>query len=205
MKSMISTKIRNYRTQLGLSQDALAEKLGVTAQAVSKWECAQAYPDIELLPELAAIFHIAIDDLFYEKTEQADTHDSFELPLDGVLRIVQIRDGKVLSAQEYDPENVIQLWLQELTEEKKLEHIEVWGSVSVDGDINGNVTAGHYVECGDVGGDVKSNGYVECGDVDGNVTAGGNVDCGDVGENVSAGGNVECDDVGGDVIHSHSR
>ncbi len=65
--------------------------------------------------------------------------------------------------------------------------------------VQGNVTAGGYVECGDVGDSVAAGSYVECGDVGCNVQSAAYVECGDVGGNVSAEGNVECGDVGGSV------
>ena len=60
----IGTKIRNLRAQHGVTQEALAEHLGVTAQAVSKWERGVAAPDIGLLPALSVFFGVRIDDLF---------------------------------------------------------------------------------------------------------------------------------------------
>lgn len=80
----------------------------------------------------------------------------------------------------------------------------VEGSVTAGGyvecdSVGQNVVAGGYAECGDVGGKVAAGGYVECGDVGESVAAGGHVECGDVGCNVQAGGNVECGDVGGNV------
>jgi transcriptional regulator with XRE-family HTH domain len=51
------------RKRLNLTQDALAEQLGVTAQAVSKWENDLSCPDITMLPKLADIFHISTDEL----------------------------------------------------------------------------------------------------------------------------------------------
>ena len=57
-----------YRKRQGLTQEELAKKLGVTNQSVSKWESAQCCPDIGLLPKLAAIFGINIDELFGNTT-----------------------------------------------------------------------------------------------------------------------------------------
>ena len=56
--------IVRYRKNLGLTQEALAQRLGVTNQAVSKWESGQSCPDIALLPALADIFGITLDQLF---------------------------------------------------------------------------------------------------------------------------------------------
>lgn len=60
----IGEKIKELRKNQGMSQSALAGDLGVTSQAVSKWESNASSPDIALLPTIAAYFGIAIDDLF---------------------------------------------------------------------------------------------------------------------------------------------
>ena len=60
----IGNQIRSLRTQRGVTQEALAEKLGVSAQAVSKWERGSATPDIGLLPYISAFFGVSIDELF---------------------------------------------------------------------------------------------------------------------------------------------
>lgn len=63
MEQTLGKRIVQHRKQLGLTQDQLAENLGVTAQAVSKWENDQSCPDITMLPKLAAIFHTTTDAL----------------------------------------------------------------------------------------------------------------------------------------------
>ena len=59
----LGRRIAANRKRLGLTQDALAEQLGVTAQAVSKWENDQSCPDISMLPRLAQIFAVTTDEL----------------------------------------------------------------------------------------------------------------------------------------------
>jgi len=61
---MIGTKIKQLRLAASMTQEQLAQKLGVSAQAVSKWESGTNMPDILLLPELSVIFGVSIDDLF---------------------------------------------------------------------------------------------------------------------------------------------
>ena len=56
-------RIAAHRKGMNLTQDALAEKLGVTAQAVSKWENDLSCPDIAMLPKLAQLFGITVDAL----------------------------------------------------------------------------------------------------------------------------------------------
>lgn len=63
MEETLGKRISAHRKRLGLTQDALAEKLGVTAQAVSKWENDLSCPDITMLPKLADIFTITTDEL----------------------------------------------------------------------------------------------------------------------------------------------
>ncbi len=65
----LGEKIQEQRKLKGLTQDELAEKLGVTAQAVSKWERGTSMPDVALLPEIANIFGITIDSLFSNEKE----------------------------------------------------------------------------------------------------------------------------------------
>ena len=60
--------IKQLRKEAFLSQEQLAAKLNITAQAVSKWENEESYPDILFLPKIAAIFGVKIDELFdYEE------------------------------------------------------------------------------------------------------------------------------------------
>lgn len=64
MNIQIGSKIKDLRLKKGITQDGLAEILGVTSQAVSKWENDNTYPDILLLPKLAIYFGVTIDELF---------------------------------------------------------------------------------------------------------------------------------------------
>lgn len=57
-------RIKSLRLSRSMTQEQLAQKLGVSAQAVSKWESGINMPDIQMLPELSVIFGVTIDDLF---------------------------------------------------------------------------------------------------------------------------------------------
>jgi len=61
MEETLGKRIVAGRKRLGITQDRLAEQLGVTAQAVSKWENDQSCPDITMLPKLAEIFGTSVD------------------------------------------------------------------------------------------------------------------------------------------------
>ena len=63
MEQTLGKRIMHHRKRLGLTQDQLAEKCGVTAQAVSKWENDQSCPDINMLPRLASLFGTTTDAL----------------------------------------------------------------------------------------------------------------------------------------------
>lgn len=63
MEETLGKRIVANRKRLGITQDRLAEQLGVTAQAVSKWENDQSCPDITMLPKLAQIFGTSVDSL----------------------------------------------------------------------------------------------------------------------------------------------
>lgn len=72
----IGKNIARLRKEMGLTQGELGEKIGVSNQAVSKWESEMCSPDIMLLPKLADVFECSIDDLFdyLPKKERADLH-----------------------------------------------------------------------------------------------------------------------------------
>lgn len=71
MEETMGKRIVANRKRLGITQDRLAEQLGVTAQAVSKWENDQSCPDITMIPKLAELFGISADELLgMEKKEQ---------------------------------------------------------------------------------------------------------------------------------------
>ncbi len=65
----ISENIKAYRRKNKLSQGEFGAFIGVTAQAVSKWEKRQSYPDILLLPALARLMDISVDKLISEPAE----------------------------------------------------------------------------------------------------------------------------------------
>ena len=64
MEMNIGNKIRELRKKKGITQEQLACALGVTSQAVSKWELGTGYPDISMLPVIAGYFGVSMDTLF---------------------------------------------------------------------------------------------------------------------------------------------
>jgi transcriptional regulator with XRE-family HTH domain len=66
---IINKRIGELRKKKGVTQDELAEQMGVSPQAVSKWETGLNCPDILILPQLAAFFGVTVDALFHEENE----------------------------------------------------------------------------------------------------------------------------------------
>ena len=70
MNETIGNRITKYRKMKGLTQEALAEQLGVSSQAVSKWENDASCPDISLLPKLCSVLGITTDELLTGKNDE---------------------------------------------------------------------------------------------------------------------------------------
>ena len=71
----LSEKLQNLRRAAGLSQEALAEQLGVTRQAVSKWETGEGKPDIDNLLPLAKLLHTTVDYLLDDSAEEPNAQE----------------------------------------------------------------------------------------------------------------------------------
>ena len=188
----LGNKIAYYRKKLSITQDALAQKLGVTNQAVSKWESDQCCPDVMLLPKIADIFAITLDELFgREQRREIVSTAPLSLPDDNVLRVYMyvgqrmVGCGPAKEGYEFHYHNTVN-------------GVQSCASISC-GDVAGDVHVCGNVNCGNVSGDVDAGGNVNCGNVGGSVDAGTDVKCGDVGADVDAGCTVECGSVSGDI------
>lgn len=89
---ILADKIIDLRKKAGMSQEELAEKLGVSRQSVSKWEMAQSTPDLNRILKMSEIFGVTTDYLLKDKIDLAkpeatanisveDIHDETEPPL----------------------------------------------------------------------------------------------------------------------------
>ncbi len=63
MKLLIGENIRNFRKRNDLTQEEMANRLGVTYQSVSRWENGSTYPDLELLPAISEVLGVTVDEL----------------------------------------------------------------------------------------------------------------------------------------------
>lgn len=204
MKEIFSNNLKLLRKNKQLSQEQLAERLGVTTQAVSKWECSISYPDIEQLPVLADLLEVSIDRLLRADCPLSGSAIS-ELPDDNVLRILQCKGRQLLQKNTYSPDIRIPLampdWETAIHETSLVKiEVEIWGNADIKGDILGYVDAGAGVNCGNVGGYVDAGWGVNCGNVGGYVDAGTDVNCDSICGNVEhCGGDIRCNKIEGDV------
>lgn len=101
MEQTMGKRIAVCRKRMGMTQDALAEQLGVTAQAVSKWENDQSCPDITMLPKLAKLFGITTDELLgieqkkvYEAQVVDEEPEASGITIDGEGLKMNLSGGK---------------------------------------------------------------------------------------------------------------
>ncbi len=219
--TILSENILKYRKGCGFSQEELAKKLGVTFQAVSKWETGKSAPDISFLPIIADIFGCSIDNLFSRKINTESCNISLnELPWsdDSTIRGVVYEGRKMLQADA-----LVDRFTFEITGDAKNVqsecNIEVNGNVSggceadggitVSGGVSGgccsglNIVVGGHLSGGcNSGGTITVGGHLSGGCNTGmDITCGGNIS-GDVncGSTVTVYGNVEAVKIKGNVI-----
>ncbi|MCR5079701.1 MAG: helix-turn-helix transcriptional regulator [Bacilli bacterium] len=101
-KESFGTRLAGLRKQKGLTQSDIADRLNVTAQAVSKWENDLASPDIDMLMDLADIFDISVDELLGRGTPVVEVQDK-PSKKDIDKMVLKIR---VLDAEDGDTVNV---------------------------------------------------------------------------------------------------
>ena len=100
----LGNTISYYRKLYSMTQDELAKKLNVSSQAISKWEQCITSPDISLLPTIADIFHISVDELFGRKLHTEPVFDLVENVTwkdDGKVRFAVFHGKKLLHQTEY--------------------------------------------------------------------------------------------------------
>ena len=85
MPMKMGEMIRTLRRKAGKTQEALAEALGMSTQAVSRWESGGGYPDVELIPRIANYFHVSIDELFGYDGDRQDKIRAVLKRADGLI------------------------------------------------------------------------------------------------------------------------
>lgn len=84
MQLDLGNKIRQLRHRDGRTQEALAEALGVTPQAVSRWEANGSFPDMNLIPSIANYFGVTIDELFGYENDRERRIDALVTEIDNM-------------------------------------------------------------------------------------------------------------------------
>lgn len=101
MKVLLAQKLREFRKKQGLTQEQLAEAMGVTVGAVSKWESGSSTPDISIILELADFFETSVDVLLGYTQQSASLEDS-------VCRLRELRIQKEYEAAFRESEKALQ-------------------------------------------------------------------------------------------------
>ena len=133
MQLNLGTKIRELRRRDERTQDNLAEALGVTAQAVSRWESGGSYPDMEMIPSIANYFHVSIDELFGYHDER---EEKIKTILENATKILAKQGFKMyqgsLSEKVGECVNMLRTAAEEFPNEPKIllnlaKALQMWG------------------------------------------------------------------------------
>lgn len=158
----IGSNIKYLRQQNNITQDQLAEHLGVSYQAVSKWETNVNAPDISMLPKLAKYFSVSLDTLFSENISTvAEVFE--EIQDDDVIRIVQLRGKQILKinrilSQDNPPIEIA--FPRNCNDRTQYFKVEIYGHVIADGSINGDIVYHKSLQCSEINGDVHTDGDI---------------------------------------------
>lgn len=214
----LGKKIAYYQKNKNITQDELAKQLGISNQAVSKWETGQSCPDVELLPRLADIFEITLDELFdrdfiprEEAIEEAIDAESVstvsepqEFPNKVSVSELKVKEEWVLVGTRPEVLNAPVLYTDSSglpwADDETL-HVALYVGHQL---IRGEELKKRFGRvCKDISFNyngpalnVESSFSVVCSEVQGNVTAGSYVECETVGQFITAGSYVECGNVG---------
>ena len=80
-----ATTLQSLRKEAGLTQEQLASKFGVSAQAVSKWENG-SFPEGDLIPKIADLFHVSIDYLYGREERNAGAEEQLVRELTAIWK-----------------------------------------------------------------------------------------------------------------------
>ena len=110
--NVFSRNLKRFRQAKNLTQEQAAESLGVSAQTVSRWECNTTLPDVAMLPKIAALYCVTIDDLYKETSvayanyaQRLGSVFEASLKLEDFLR-AEMEYRKLLRSGEYTTEDL---------------------------------------------------------------------------------------------------
>lgn len=96
--TVFSENMKKFRVAKKYTQEYVAEKLCVTAQSVSRWECGNTLPDVMLLPEIAKLYGVMVDDLF---KKQSVAYDNYAQRLSALYEISEDPEDFLRCRLEY--------------------------------------------------------------------------------------------------------
>lgn len=216
----LGARIGQYRRKLGLTQEGLAQRMEVTNQAVSKWESDQSCPDISLLPKLADLFGITMDELFgreipvREEPQGLPEPEPVEEPVFEEIpqyeepwqksktlfeKLFRTTVEKVNQAVEKAEQELKNADLR--TENVNVQQVALPDGVEVDWEDDETLRVALFIGKRLVMGHPARRKIQFCyeGTQPLNIHSECNVSCDSVAGNVSAGGDISCDNVGGDA------
>ncbi len=206
--NIIGKRIAEYRRLLTLTQAELAEKLGVTHQAISQWERGDTCPDVYSLPTIARVLGVSIDALFGDgESVVPEVKPTVEVPAahptdlfadDGVLRVRVFIGSRMVQQSELDAAT------REVRFKYEGDALNVDSQLSVECDsVGGDATSGTSLNVnGCVGGNASSGvSMTVSGSIEGDASSGTSMNVsGDIEGDASSGTSMSVDgDIEGDV------
>lgn len=184
----IGKNIARFRKAKGWTQAELGEKIGVSNQAVSKWESETSMPDVMLLPVLADAFGCYVDELFSREVKTEIHYDhcaEFPWADDNTIRIFQTVGKKIMKSQEVN--TCMEVTFPRNCNETTRQYfkVEVLGNLMSDSSINGDVVCHGYIDCHEINGDVSAQGSITAYEINSH----GKIVC----------NSLKCDKIEGDV------
>lgn len=184
----IGKNIARFRKAKGWTQAELGERIGVSNQAVSKWESETSMPDVMLLPVLADAFECYIDELFSREVKTETHYDhcaEFPWPDDNTIRVFQTLGKKIIKSQEAN--TCIEVAFPRNCNETTRQYfkVEIFGNLASDSSINGDVICHGHIDCHEINGDVSAQSSITAYEINSH----GKIVC----------NSLKCDKIEGDV------
>lgn len=96
--TIFSKNLKRFRLEKKLTQEQAASRLGVSTQSVSRWECGTTLPDVTLLPQIAMLYCVTIDDLY---KSDATAYDNYAQRLGSLFEYTRLTDDFLRAELEY--------------------------------------------------------------------------------------------------------
>lgn len=112
MNKIFSVNLKRLRTEKGYTQEQVAEMLNVSPQSISRWECGTTFPDVMMLPKIARLYCVTVDDLYKESSvayanyaqRLASLYEYTRKPEDFIQAENEFR--KLLGSQDYQVDDI---------------------------------------------------------------------------------------------------